>query len=126
MSSPLPPAVRTLIRRQVHSVGSLELLMLLHAERDRSWSVEEICDALGCPRAWAETQLAALRHGGLLERGEAGWRFAPATAELEQATGALQDAYRLHSREVVRFVFATPGRDLKEFSDAFRLRREER
>ena len=120
----LPVAVRKLIRRHVHSVGELELLMLLHAESDRSWSVGEICDALGCPPSWAEAQLAAMDEGGLVEGAGDSWRFAPANTELAEATAALHEAYRLQSREVVRYVFATPGRDLKAFSDAFRLRKE--
>jgi DNA-binding IclR family transcriptional regulator len=107
-------------------VGELELLVMLHAERDRGWSVPAICEALGCPPSWAEAQLAAMARAGLLERSGSQWRFSPVTAELEQATEALQEAYRLQSREVVRFVFSTPGRDLQEFSDAFRVRREER
>ena len=100
--------------------------MLLHAERDRSWSVDEICDVVGCPRSWAEAQLAAMGDAGLVEGAGEGWRFAPTSAELEHATAALQEAYRLQSREVARFVFATPGHDLKAFSDAFLVRREER
>lgn len=100
--------------------------MLLHAERDRSWSVDDICEALACPRSWAVIQLDAMASAGLLEFNGTECRFAPANAELERGTEALQEAYRLQSREVVRFVFSTPGRDLKEFSDAFRIRRKER
>jgi DNA-binding IclR family transcriptional regulator len=81
--------VRTLIRRHVRSVGELELLMLLHAERDRSWSVEEICEALACPRSWAIAQLEAMASGGLLEPADGNWRFAPASPELGRATAAL-------------------------------------
>jgi hypothetical protein len=126
VSSRLSPLVRTLIRRHVHSVGELELLVMLHAERDRGWSVAAICEALGCPKSWAVAQLAAMARAGLLERTDGKWHFSPESAELEQATAALQEAYRLQSRDVVRFVFSTPGRDLQEFSDAFRVRREER
>ena len=126
MSSRLSPLVRALIRRHIHSVGELELLVMLHAERDRGWSVDEICEALGCPPSWAVAELDAMARAGLLERTDGNWRFSPSTDELEQAVAALQEAYRLQSRDVVRFVFSTPGRDLQEFSDAFRVRREER
>jgi hypothetical protein len=114
--------VRTLIRRHIRSVGELELLMLLRAERDRSWSVDEICETLACPRSWAVAQLEVMERAGLLAPADGKWQFAPTSTELEHATAALEESYRLHSRDVVRFVFATPGRDLKEFSDAFRLR----
>jgi DNA-binding IclR family transcriptional regulator len=99
--------------------------MLLHAERDRAWSVDAICDALGCPSSWAVAQLDAMGEAGLVVQAGPDWRFAPSSSELDEATAALQDAYRLQSRDVVRFVFATPGRDLKEFSDAFRMRRNQ-
>jgi hypothetical protein len=103
--------VRTLIRRHVRSVGELELLIMLHAERDRSWSVDEICEALACPQSWAVAQLEAMAGGGLLAPVDGGWRFAPVGSELEEATAALEEAYRLQPRDVVRFVFATPERD---------------
>jgi len=122
VSSRLPLAVRTLIRRHVRSVGALELLLLLHAGRDRTWSVQEICAALACPRSWAVAQLEAMATAGLLRPADEQWRFAPAGTELEHATAALEEAYRLHSREVVRFIFATPGRELEEHS--VRLRRD--
>jgi DNA-binding IclR family transcriptional regulator len=83
--------------------------MLLHAERDRSWSLDEICEALACPRTWAVAQLEVLASAGLLGAAEGRWRFAPASTELEHATAALAEAYRLHLREVVRFVFADAG-----------------
>jgi hypothetical protein len=117
--------VRRLIRRHVRSVGELELLMLLRAERDRPWSVDEICEALDCPRSWAIAQLEEMADAGLLAPADGKWRFAPDSTELDDATAALEQAYRRQSRDVVRFVFATPGRDLKEPADAFRLRRED-
>ena len=99
--------------------------MLLRAEHDRSWSVDDVCEALACPRSWAIAQLEVMTSAGLLASADGRWRFEPASNDLEHAAAALEEAYRLHSRDVVRFVFATPGRDLKEFSDAFRLRHEE-
>jgi DNA-binding IclR family transcriptional regulator len=110
VSSTLSPDVRTLIRRHVRSVGELELLMLLHAGRDRSWSVQDVCEALACPPTWAVAQLEAMASDGLLAPDDGKWRFSPASRELERATAELEEAYRLQSREVVRFVFATPGR----------------
>jgi hypothetical protein len=80
--------------------------MLLHAERDRSWSVEDVCEALACPPTWAAAQLETMTTGGLLVRAGGTWRFSPASRELENATAELEDAYRRHPRDIVRFVFA--------------------
>lgn len=109
VTSRLPPVVRALIRRHVRSVGELELLMLVRADRDRSWGVDEVCEALACPRSWAATHLEAMASAGLLEQAGDRWRFAPAEPELEHATAALEQAYRLRAGEVVRFVFEPPG-----------------
>lgn len=112
MGSRLSPAARSLIRRHVHSVGELDLLVLLHAERDRTWSEEEICVALGCPPSWAAAQLKRMERAGFVRHDGDRWRFAAATPELEKATEEVGDAYRRHRRDVVRFVFATPsGKD---------------
>ena len=110
MSSRLSPAVSTLIRRHISSVGGLELLLLPHADGDRSWSVDEVCERLGCPPSWASTQLEAMGRAGLFKAVDGEWRFAPATIEIEDSTRALASAYRRDPRSVVRFVFATPGR----------------
>ena len=88
--------------------------MMLHGEHERSWSLDEVCDSLACPPSWATAQLERMGGAGLVEVADGEWRFAPATGELEQATRALATAYRLHPRDVVRFVFATPGRELKQ------------
>lgn len=109
----MSPAARALIRRHVRSVGELDLLVLLHAERERSWSAEEICAELGCPPGWAATQLSAMERAGLVQRDGDRWRFAVATTALEQVTEEISEAYRLHARELVRFVFATAGRSDK-------------
>jgi hypothetical protein len=53
----LPRAAERLIARHVESVGALDLLLLLHAGRDRDWSLDELCTALRCPAPWAEGQL---------------------------------------------------------------------
>ena len=94
----------------MRSVGELDLLVLLHAERQLSWSAEEICAELGCPPGWAAAQLSAMERAGLVRRDANRWRFAAETAALEQATEDISEAYRLHTRELVRFVFATAGR----------------
>ncbi|MGH2947192.1 MAG: hypothetical protein ACRDPC_13210 [Solirubrobacteraceae bacterium] len=123
-SGGLPREARWLVQRQVHSVGELDLLVLLHSDRARSWSVQEVCETLWCPDTWAEIQLEALRTGGLAEVQDGRWRFAPAEPALERATDALADAYRTRKADVVRLVFAR-GDDLDAFADAFRLRRDE-
>lgn len=113
------------MRRHLHSVGELDLLMLLRSDRERGWAPDDVCETLRCPPSWASMQLEALRGAGLVDEVGGRWRFAPADAELEQATDALAEAYATRKADVVRLVFAAPNRDLEEFADAFRLRRDD-
>lgn len=100
---------RRLLREHVHSAGELDLLMLLHGDRTRAWTVEEICTALGCPTGWAEPRLEALRRAGVFARRGHGYACAPATPELDRALSALEEAQRLRWSELTALI-AAPGR----------------
>lgn len=80
--------------------------MLTHAEPERAWTPDEVSSRLGSPRRWAEVNLEELEDAGLLAGHGTGWRFAPASPGLAQATDALAVAYRDDLRAVVRFIFA--------------------
>lgn len=80
--------------------------MLMHAEPERSWTPDEASSSLGAPRRWAEVNLEELEDSGLLAAHGTGWRFAPSSCRLAQATDDLAEAFRDDVREVVRFIFA--------------------
>jgi len=105
----LPREARQLLREHVHSAGELDLLMLLHADRARAWTVEEVCTALRCPSGWVELRLEALRRAGVFVRHDAGYTCAPNTPELENALSALEEAQRLRWSELTALI-AAPGR----------------
>ncbi len=110
MSDRLPRAIRTLIRDHIHSVGELDLLMLLHAQRDRGWMAEEVCAALGAPVAWAMLRLETLQAAGLVGQEADGWRTRPRTAEQRDTLDDLAVLYRTRRRDLVQYVFAQkPG-----------------
>jgi hypothetical protein len=110
MSERLPRAVRALIREHVHSVGELDLLMLMQGQRDRTWSAEEVCAALGAPAAWAIPRLEALRAAGLVDQDADGWRAHPRTAAQRDTLDVLATLYRTRRRDLVQYVFAQkPG-----------------
>jgi hypothetical protein len=110
VSERLPRAVRALIRDHVHSVGELDLLMLLHAQSDRIWTAEDVSATLGAPVAWAATQLQRLEAAGLLVGDDNGWRSRPQPAAQRDALDALDALHRTRRRDLVRYVFAQkPG-----------------
>ena len=102
----LPPETRLLLRDHVHSTGELDLLMLLHGERARVWTVDEICTALRCPSSWAEPRLEALHRAGVFARRDDGYACAPASQELDGALYALEDAQRTRWAELTAMIAA--------------------
>ncbi|MEO8689317.1 MAG: hypothetical protein ABI611_14020 [Solirubrobacteraceae bacterium] len=105
----LPREARRLLREHVDSAGELDLLMLLHGDRARGWTVEQICTALRCPAGWAEPRLEALRGAGLFVCREDGHACAPATPELDQALQALEAAQHVRWGELTALI-AAPSR----------------
>ena len=105
----LTHAAERLIARHIESVGTLDLLLLVHAARDRDWSTEELCEALRCPAAWVPEQIARLEAAGLLVevsparyRYTRGRRYGPAVDELARVCR--------HDRgDVTRLIFARPA-----------------
>jgi hypothetical protein len=112
-----------LLREHVHSVGELDLLMLLHAQGDRAWTGEEVSAALGSPVAWASLQLQRLEGAGLLTRENGGWRSRPRTGAQRDTLDALAELHRTRRRDLVRFVFAQKPGTSADHRAALRPRR---
>ena len=105
----LPRLARRLLSDHVHSAGELDLLMLVHEDRARTWRVDEICGALRCPTAWAEHRLEALLGAGLLVEQEGGYACVSITGELDEALCALEEARRTRWADLTELI-AAPAR----------------
>ena len=107
-NAPLSRAAERLIARHIHSVGTLDLLLLLHGGRDRDWSLEELCGVLRCPDGWAEEQIAALAAIGLVgETAERRYQYRRGR-QYGPATDAVARACRRDRAAVTRLIFARP------------------
>jgi hypothetical protein len=102
----LTRAAERLIAEHVDSVGTLDLLLLLHDSRDRAWSAEELCQALRCPEAWVEVQLVRLSELGLLAEAEDGRHTYRRGRRHGAAVDAIAHAYRRDRAAVTRRIFA--------------------
>ena len=109
LSRALPREALRLLAEHVHSIGELDLLMLLADDRTRSWEVEEICDRLRCPRSWVEPRLDALAAAGLLAEGQGRYSCVPSSAELDAALEAISDAHRTRLAQLTA-VIVSPRR----------------
>ena len=104
----LSRAAQRLISRHVDSVGALDLLLLLHAGRDRDWSQQELCERLRCPRAWASEQLTRLEAAGLVaEASEDRYQYRRGP-EYGPAVDEVARAFRRDRAAVTRLIFTRP------------------
>jgi hypothetical protein len=124
---PLPDTVRSLLAR-LESIAQLEVLLLLARTAPREWDAERLAAELRIERAWAQEQLATLRQRDLLVESEAGaglYRFEPSSPALAKSVEALAASYADRRVSVVAALYAEPGERIREFAEAFRIRRED-
>ena len=128
-SSQIAPLVEEFLRAHIACVEELELLMLLVASVGRWWDATSSSRELGVPVARARAGLDALASHNLLDiriTEDVRYQFRPGTPELEAAALALAAVYHRTPAPVVHLVTRAAPRSVRDFADAFRLRRRER
>ncbi len=126
----LPPAVGEFVAAHLRSVEDLHLLAATAAESDRWWDAATVARELAIDEAQGRALLEHLASHNLLDirvTGDVRYQFKPGTAELAAATRACLAAYRANPAALWR---ALPrhggGRAIRDFADAFRIRRDDR
>ncbi|HXD21015.1 MAG TPA: hypothetical protein VN654_28585 [Vicinamibacterales bacterium] len=124
-SDPLPPDVATFIGDHFRSIDEIEVLTAIIDAPDRWWDARLVYGELGIPVASARALLDRLAALNLLDirfTDEVRYRFRPGTGELARTAARLVAAYRSNHAAVVRACAAAP-RGVRDFADAFRIRR---
>jgi len=119
--------VRILIADQIESVVQLEILLLLRDGAEREFAAREVADVLRIGPTWAEPHLVGLCARGMLvctNEAEKRYRYQPNSAELAAAIDELAQSYAERRVSVTALIFSRPPSPLRDFSDAFRLRKE--
>jgi hypothetical protein len=125
-SSHIDPIARRFIIDSIKSVAQLDLLLLLRTNPQQGWTAEELARELRMDPGWTRMQLAAMAKSGILgsPRDDC-FIFKPASAQVEQAITATAQAYLLHRVSVIELIYNPEHQSLRDFADAFRLRKEE-
>jgi hypothetical protein len=121
----LSPPLAWFVRRHFRSIEDLEITLLLFRTQDRWWSAPEISATLPTTPAIARDSLDRLSVR-LVERragAEPTYRLAP-DAEVQDQVGALQEIY-LQDRSALLGFIAPGTAAIRDFADAFRLKKEE-
>lgn len=125
VSATIDPAVLAFVDRHIRSIEQLEILLLVHRQRDRAWSARAVSDELRSNPDSAAARLAELAEDALVaavEAAPAAYRYA-AIGDADRMVAALAEAYRDFRLRITERVFTKPD-GLSSFADAFRLRRK--
>lgn len=123
----IPAEVERFIATHIESVEQLEVLLMLRAAPDKSWSAEEVARALVIQRESAGNRLADLHARGLLassQEGDDRYRYDPVKGGTDRLVDGLAEAYARRRVTVITLIFSKPSDAVTSFSDAFRIRRE--
>jgi hypothetical protein len=124
-----PDEIRRFLDGYIESIDQLEILRLLGENPQREWPAAALAAEVQAEPAEVAAHLAAMRGRGLLAaetRGaETVGRYGPATPELNDLIGRLLQHYRERPVSMIKLVAARARDPLRNFADAFRLRKEE-
>jgi hypothetical protein len=126
--SKIPEDVRLLLQNEIRSVAHLEILLQLHARPGEWWSAERMAGELRMSSAAVGERMEELSVGGLLEArtGEGrSFRYAPVRPETDRAVAALARLYPDWRVSIIELIFARRTDPVREFSEAFRIHKEE-
>lgn len=126
MAYSVPTEVRDFVAKHLSAYDQLEVLMLVSDSPDTEWTVPSVFKVVQSTRELVEERLEGFVKEGFLVRVPAsgGYRFSPRTEELRQQIAALAVAYRLGRHQLIELIYAPPRDPLREFSDAFKFKRE--
>lgn len=123
--STIPEEALRLIARHIHSVEQLEILLFLQKTPGKLLTKQEVFRAIQSSETSVASSLAYFSNEGfLIKESEGTYRFAPPSPELEQACALLATAYHERRVAVIEAIYSRPSDPVRNFADAFRLRKE--
>ncbi|HEX9986197.1 MAG TPA: hypothetical protein VGF69_23255 [Thermoanaerobaculia bacterium] len=117
--------LKTFLEQRLSSLDQIEVVMLLRADPERSWTAPEVAVTLGTAPETAAMRLFLLASGGLIA-------FEPSSIPRYRYTGAdpetnalLQELSEVlaDNRDAVMIAVEAPRDPIRSFSDAFKLKK---
>jgi hypothetical protein len=120
---PIPDDLREFILAHIDSVAHLEALLLLRRNLSKEWNPSSVAERLYITEGEAIDLLSRLNDGGFLVVNAGSYRFGPRSAEHQQMADRVAEAYSRHLITITNLIHGKPRR-IREFSDAFKFRRD--
>jgi hypothetical protein len=107
----------------IRSVWALEMLLTLKRAPERVWTIDALIRELRSSLAVVNESLSNLRNAGLIaEDGAGGYRYNPASPELDEMANALEKIHGIKPMAVIKAIVSGPSDKLRIFSDAFKFK----
>jgi hypothetical protein len=120
-----PANVDRFLRGSVRSVWELELLLLFHRQRTRSWTADELVRELRASILIVGAALDALQKAGLVSKnGDEAYQFWPVSPELDQLVNDVAAAYANSPVAVTKAILSAPSSSVRTFADAFKIKKD--
>lgn len=123
-ASRLPLDIKAFLNDVIESVTHLEVLLILFSHPDKQFTADGISKDLRTNERSTEVQLQHLSEKGLLHKSENIYQYHPATEELHQKVKLTYQLYKERPVAVIAGIFEKPQENLKNFSDAFKLKKD--
>ena len=114
------PGFLGLVRQHIHSVWSLELLLLMRSRAGEAWRAEALVRELRASTPLIAGCLAKLQESGLIANEDGAWRFAPASPDLERFCEQLAVAYQ--TRPVALISMISAPSQVQDLANAFKFK----
>jgi hypothetical protein len=124
VSSALSQPLQSFLQQRLASIEQIEIVLLLHGDRARSWSAPEVAAELRMPPESAAMRLFLLASGGMLlfeATGVPRYRYG-GDAETDALVGELAEVYPVNKSAVAALIGA-PVDPLQSFADAFKFKK---
>lgn len=120
--------LRRFLDHNIEAIDQLEILRVLWENQALEWATAALAVAVQVDEATLRSHLTALQNRGLLTlepRGTATvLRYGPKTPELADSLNSLLRFYKERPVTMIKLVYARGSDPLRNFADAFRLRKE--
>lgn len=125
---PIPNDVRRFILESIDSIAQLEALLLLRGSPNEEWGAQKVAGRLYISEKEAASLLARLSAEGLTAFNNDKpplYRYQPDSDDLARIVDRLAETYSKHLVPVTNLVHSKPRTRVREFADAFNLRKDE-
>ena len=124
MDRTLPDDVVNFLQTHLGSIWALEMMLVLHHSKDRTWTVEHLVREMRAADQLVAGLLDRFQRLGLVTESNGSWRWDVQSPDMVELTQKVSEAHAVTPFAVIQAIAETPEQRLRQFADAFRLRKD--